>query len=77
MIPIWFHWNGKEFRMTLGKGRIHLKNLAADPRISGIESAEYIDTVYESAVATSSGIAIAGSVCAIRYDSIDRSGRPG
>ena len=30
---------------------------AADPRISGIESAEYIDTIYESAVATSTGIA--------------------
>ena len=29
----------------------------ADPRISGIESAEYIDTAYESAVATSTGIA--------------------
>ena len=32
--------------------------LAADPRISGIESAEYIDSVYESAVATSTGIAM-------------------
>ncbi len=30
---------------------------AADPRISGIESAEYIDTLYESAVATTTGIA--------------------
>jgi len=30
---------------------------AADPRIAGIESAEYIDTLYESAVATSTGIA--------------------
>ena len=29
---------------------------AADPRISGIESAEYIDSVYESAVASSAGI---------------------
>jgi PmbA protein len=29
---------------------------AADPRISGIESAEYIDSVYESAVATSGGL---------------------
>ncbi|MEM9466377.1 MAG: TldD/PmbA family protein [Actinomycetota bacterium] len=29
----------------------------AEPRISGIESAEYIDTAYESAVATSTGIA--------------------
>ena len=32
---------------------------AADPRITGIESAEYIDTLYESAVATSTGIAAA------------------
>ncbi len=32
--------------------------LAADPRICGIESAEYIDSVYESAVATSTGIAV-------------------
>ncbi len=31
----------------------------AEPRISGIESAEYIDTAYESAVATSTGIATA------------------
>ena len=30
---------------------------AADPRIAGIESAEYIDALYESAVATSTGIA--------------------
>ena len=30
---------------------------AADPRISGIESAEYVDTLFESAVATSTGIA--------------------
>ncbi len=30
---------------------------ATDPRIAGIESAEYIDTIYESAVATSTGIA--------------------
>lgn len=31
--------------------------LAADPRITGVESAEYADTVYESAVATSRGVA--------------------
>ena len=34
--------------------------LAADGRISGIESAEYVDTRFESAVATSTGIASAG-----------------
>jgi len=31
--------------------------LAADPRIAGIESAEFVDTIYESAVATNTGIA--------------------
>ena len=31
--------------------------LAADPRISGIESAEYVDTIYEAAVASSRGVA--------------------
>ncbi len=31
--------------------------LAADPRIVGIESAEFVDTIYESAVATNTGIA--------------------
>ncbi len=31
--------------------------LAADPRISGVESSEYADTIYEAAVATSSGVA--------------------
>lgn len=34
LTPIWFDWNGKEFRMTLGRGRIHLKNLEKDKRIS-------------------------------------------
>jgi len=31
--------------------------LAADPRIVGIESAEFVDSIYESAVATNTGIA--------------------
>ncbi len=31
--------------------------LAADPRVTGVESAEYADSVYESAVATSRGVA--------------------
>ena len=34
LTPIWFDWNGKVFRLTLGAGRIHLKNLARDPRVS-------------------------------------------
>mgnify|MGYP001378105556 CR=1 FL=1 len=42
-----------------GGGRFLLCALAADTRISGIESAEYIDSAYESAVATSTGIAAA------------------
>ena len=27
LTPIWYHWNGEQFRLTLGAGRIHLKNL--------------------------------------------------
>ena len=34
LTPIWYHWNGTQFRLTLGAGRIHLKNLAADNRVS-------------------------------------------
>ncbi len=34
LTPIWFDWNGTEFRLTLGAGRIHLKNLSQDSRVS-------------------------------------------
>jgi PPOX class probable F420-dependent enzyme len=34
LTPIWFDWNGTAFRLTLGAGRVHLKNLARDPRVS-------------------------------------------
>ncbi len=34
LTPIWYHWNGELFHLTLGAGRIHLKNLAADNRVS-------------------------------------------
>ncbi len=34
LTPIWFDWTGEVFRLTLGAGRIHLKNLARDPRVS-------------------------------------------
>ncbi len=34
LTPIWYHWNGEVFRLTLGAGRSHLKNLAADKRVS-------------------------------------------
>ena len=34
LTPIWFDWDGSVFRLTLGAGRIHLKNLAANPRVT-------------------------------------------
>ena len=34
LTPVWFDWNGEVFRLTLGAGRIHLRNLARDPRVS-------------------------------------------
>ncbi len=34
LTPIWFDWDGAVFRLTLGAGRVHLKNLAQDDRIT-------------------------------------------
>lgn len=34
LTPIWFDWDGSVFRLTLGAGRVHLKNLARDDRIT-------------------------------------------
>jgi PPOX class probable F420-dependent enzyme len=34
LTPIWFDWTGERFRLTLGAGRVHLKNLRRDPRVS-------------------------------------------
>jgi PPOX class probable F420-dependent enzyme len=34
LTPIWFDWDGSVFRLTLGAGRVHLKNLASDTRIT-------------------------------------------
>lgn len=34
LTPIWYYWNGETFQLTLGAGRVHLKNLAIDPRCS-------------------------------------------
>ncbi len=34
LTPIWFDWDGTAFRLTLGAGRVHLKNLATDDRIT-------------------------------------------
>ena len=32
LTPIWFDWDGGRFRLTLGAGRVHLKNLGRDQR---------------------------------------------
>jgi PPOX class probable F420-dependent enzyme len=32
LTPIWFDWTGLVFQLSLGAGRVHLKNLATDPR---------------------------------------------
>ena len=34
LTPIWFDWDGEAFRLTLGAGRVHLENLAANPCVS-------------------------------------------
>jgi PPOX class probable F420-dependent enzyme len=34
LTPIWFDWNGSVFQLSLGSGRVHVKNLAADPRVT-------------------------------------------
>jgi PPOX class probable F420-dependent enzyme len=34
LTPIWFDWDGSAFRLTLGAGRVHLGNLAADSRVT-------------------------------------------
>ena len=34
LTPIWFDWDGSVFRLSLGAGRVHLRNLAANPRVT-------------------------------------------
>lgn len=34
LTPIWFDWDGSVFRLSLGADRVHLRNLAADPRVT-------------------------------------------
>ena len=34
LTPIWFDWDGEKFRHTLGAGRVHLRNLQRDPRVT-------------------------------------------
>jgi len=32
--PIWYVWEGGKFRLSLGKSRRHLRNIAADPHVT-------------------------------------------
>ena len=32
--PIWYVWDGGRFVLTLGKSRLHLKNIARDPHVT-------------------------------------------
>ena len=41
LTPIWFDWNGSVFRLSLGAGRVHIKNLTADPRVTILVDEEY------------------------------------
>lgn len=34
LTPIWFDWDGAVFRLSLGAGRVHLRNLAANPCVT-------------------------------------------
>jgi PPOX class probable F420-dependent enzyme len=41
LTPIWFVWEDGQFRHTLGAGRVHLANLARDPRMSLVIDEDY------------------------------------
>ncbi len=51
-----------ERKIALGVD-LEAKTLAADPRIIGIESADYIDSISESAIASTSGVQVATRDC--------------
>jgi PPOX class probable F420-dependent enzyme len=34
LTPIWFDWDGERFRLTLGAGRVHLRNLQRNARVT-------------------------------------------
>jgi PPOX class probable F420-dependent enzyme len=34
LTPIWFSWDGERFRLTLGAGRVHVRNLRRDNRVT-------------------------------------------
>jgi PPOX class probable F420-dependent enzyme len=41
LTPIWFVWEGGKFHHTLGANRVHLTNLARDPRMSLVIDEDY------------------------------------
>ena len=41
LTPIWFVWEDGEFQHTLGANRVHLANLARDPRMSLVIDEDY------------------------------------
>jgi PPOX class probable F420-dependent enzyme len=41
LTPIWFVWENGTFLHTLGAGRVHLTNLARDPRMSLVIDEDY------------------------------------
>ena len=41
LTPIWFVWEGGKFKHTLGADRVHLTNLARDPRMSLVIDEDY------------------------------------
>jgi PPOX class probable F420-dependent enzyme len=41
LTPIWFVWENGTFLHTLGAGRVHLANLARDPRMSLVIDEDY------------------------------------
>jgi PPOX class probable F420-dependent enzyme len=41
LTPIWFVWENGRFLHTLGAGRVHLANLARDPRMSLVIDEDY------------------------------------
>ena len=41
LTPIWFIWEGGRFLHTLGAGRVHLANLARDPKMSLVIDEDY------------------------------------
>ena len=41
LTPIWFVWEDGQFKHTLGANRVHLANLARDPRMSLVIDEDY------------------------------------